>query len=58
MDINLFLRDVTQAYIQSTTFLNRQILAHLLKELKAQFPPKTIIIIQKLLYSILEAKTH
>jgi hypothetical protein len=58
MDINLFLRDVTQAYVQSTTFLNRQILAHLPKELKAQFPPKIIMVVRKPLYGVLEAGTY
>jgi hypothetical protein len=56
--IKLFLRDVTQAYVQSTTFLNRQILAYLPKELETQFPPNTIMIVRRPLYGVPEAGTH
>ena len=56
--IDLYLRDVTQAYVQSTTFLNRQILARLPKELQNQYPPETIMIVRRPLYGIPEAGTH
>jgi hypothetical protein len=56
--INLFLRDVTQVYMQLTTFFNRLILACLLKEIRHLYLLGTIIVMRKLLYSIPEAKTH
>jgi hypothetical protein len=56
--IRLSIRDITQAYIQSTTLLNRLILAHLPKEMKNKFPPNTIMVVRKPLYGIPEAGTH
>ena len=56
--INLFSRDITQAYVQSTTNLNRQILAKIPKELHNEFPKGTIMIVRKPLYGIPEAGTH
>jgi hypothetical protein len=56
--IRLLIRDITQVYIQSTTLLNRLILARLPKKIKDKFPPNTIMIVRKLLYKILEAGTH
>jgi hypothetical protein len=38
--------------------LNRLILANLLNKICHQYPPSTIIIVQKLLYRIPEAGTH
>jgi hypothetical protein len=58
LKIKLFLRDITQAYTQSTTILNRLILAHLPKEMRYQYPPDTIMIVRKPLYGIPEAGTH
>ncbi|OXV06955.1 hypothetical protein Egran_05279, partial [Elaphomyces granulatus] len=58
LGIKLFLRDITQAYIQSTTMLNRLILANLPKEMRHQYPPGTIMIVRKPLYGIPEAGTH
>jgi hypothetical protein len=58
LGIKLFLRDITQAYIQSTTTLNRLILANLPKEMRHQYPPGTIMIVRKPLYGIPEAGTH
>jgi hypothetical protein len=56
--IRLLICDITQVYIQLITLLNRLILARLPKEIKDKFLPNTIIIIHKLLYRILEARTH
>jgi hypothetical protein len=58
LGIKLYLRDITQAYIQSTTMLNRLILANLPKEMCHQYSPGTIIIVQRPLYRIPEAGTH
>ena len=54
----LWLRDITQAYVQSTTFLQRQILAHLPKEIEDQYPSGTIMVVLKPLYGIAEAGMH
>ena len=56
--IQLYLRDVTQAYTQSTTMLNRLILANLPKEMRHQYLEGTIMVVRKPLYGILEAGTH
>jgi hypothetical protein len=58
LGIKLYLRDITQAYVQSTTMLNRLILANLLKEMQDQYPLDTIMIVRKPLYGILEVGTH
>ncbi|KAJ5754195.1 hypothetical protein N7533_003738 [Penicillium manginii] len=57
-NICLSIRDITQAYVQSITSLNRLILAHLPKEIKSKFPEGTIIVVRKPLYGIPEAGTH
>jgi hypothetical protein len=57
-NICLSIRDITQAYIQLTTLLNRLILARLPKKIKDKFLPNTIIIVRKPLYGIPEAGTH
>ncbi|EED18954.1 hypothetical protein TSTA_126620 [Talaromyces stipitatus ATCC 10500] len=56
--ILLYLRDITQAYIQATTLLNRLILAYLPKELRHLYPEGTIMVVRKPLYGIPEAGTH
>jgi len=56
--IKLFSRDITQAYVQSTTKLNRTILAKIPKELRNSFPEGTIMLVRKPLYGIPEAGTH
>ena len=56
--MQLWLRDITQAYIQSTTVLQRKILAHLPKEIQHLYPPDTIMAVIKPLYGIAEAGTH
>jgi hypothetical protein len=57
-NISLSIRDITQAYVQSTTSLNRLILAHLPKEIKSKFPEGIIMVVRKPLYGIPEAGTH
>lgn len=57
-NIRLSIRDITQAYVQSTTSLNRLILAHLPTEIKSKFPAGTIMVVRKPLYGIPEAGTH
>jgi len=57
-DASLWLRDITQAYVQSTTRLNRTILARLLIQLQHQYPPDTIMVVIKPLYGIAETGTH
>ena len=56
--MKLCLHDITQAYVQSKTMLNRQILSHLPKEIKHLYPNGTIMVVIKPLYGILEAGTH
>jgi hypothetical protein len=56
--IKLFLRDITQAYVQSTTPVNRLILANLPKEMRDHYPPDTVMIVRKPLYGLPEAGTH
>ena len=54
----LCLRDVSQAYVQSTTAINREIYATPPKELAQGLPPTTVMKIKKPLYGIPEAGTH
>ncbi|KAH0425958.1 polyprotein [Colletotrichum camelliae] len=54
----LWLRDITQAYTQSITRLNRTILAYLPAQIKDNYPPETIMEVIKPLYGIAEAGTH
>ena len=56
--ISLYLRDITMAYTQSTTALNRTILARPPDEVKPFYPPETIMVVVKPLYGIAEAGTH
>ncbi|KID81309.1 Ribonuclease H-like protein [Metarhizium guizhouense ARSEF 977] len=56
--IFLWIRDITQAYVQSTTKLNRTILARLPDQIRDQFPEGTIMVVVKPLYGIAEAGTH
>jgi hypothetical protein len=58
LGVKLYLRDITQAYVQSTTTLNRLILAYPPKEMRGQYPQDTIMIVRKPLYGIPEAGTH
>ena len=54
----LELRDITQAYPQSKTNLNRVILASLPTELRSKYPEGTIIRVIRPLYGIAEAGVH
>ena len=56
--ISLWLRDITQAYVQSQTKLNRRVLAHLPKEIAHIYPAETIMVVVKPLYGLAEAGTH
>ncbi|KAJ4159560.1 uncharacterized protein LMH87_008458 [Akanthomyces muscarius] len=56
--IFIWIRDIKQAYTQSTTALNRTILAKVPKHLKSAYPPGTIMRVIKPLYGIPEAGTH
>lgn len=55
---NLHLRDVSQAYVQSTTLLNRQINGKPPRETADSLPPNKDLAILKHLYDIPEAGTH
>ena len=57
-NISLQLRDITQAYVQSETCLNRIILASLPAPLRNKHPQGTIMRVMKPLYGIAEAGTH
>lgn len=56
--LKMELRDITQAYTQSSTVLKRLILARLPKEIQNLHPPGTIMVVLKPLYGIAEAGTH
>ncbi|KAI0997667.1 hypothetical protein K3495_g10519 [Podosphaera aphanis] len=54
----IYIRDISQAYIQSTTKLNRLILAKPPKKMAMSINQNTFMRLIKLLYGILEAGTH
>lgn len=54
----LFLRDITQAYIQSTTMLARRILARPPKEIMKFLPVGTLMEVLRPLYGIAKAGLH
>jgi hypothetical protein len=56
--MTLMLRDITQAYPQSRTMLNREIYVYLPTELKEKYPEGTILRVMKPLYGITEAGAH
>ena len=56
--IFLWLRDITQAYTQSATIMQRKIFARLPREIEQIYPPGTIMEVIKPLYGIAEAGTH
>jgi hypothetical protein len=56
--LSIFIRDITQAYVQSTTFLNRTIYARLPKQIASNYSPDTIMLVRKPLYGIPESGTH
>jgi len=53
-----WIRDITQAYVQSETGLNREILAHLPMQIRHKHPEGTVMQVVKPLYGIAEAGTH
>ena len=57
-NVDLYLRDVTQAYVQSTTKLNREFYVRPPQELAHRFPPDAILQCVKPLYGIPEAGNH
>ncbi|KAF2194542.1 hypothetical protein K469DRAFT_725852 [Zopfia rhizophila CBS 207.26] len=54
----LMLRDITQAYTQSKTKLNRLVLAHLPLELKRKYPKGTVLHVVQPLYGLAELGMH
>ena len=56
--LEMWLRDVTQAYTQAQTCLTRPILARLPPQIKHLHPENTIMRVVKPLYGIAEAGTH
>ncbi len=56
--MTLELRDISQAYVQSETHLNRLIFAYLPQPIRHMYPEGTIMRILKPLYGIAEAGTH
>ena len=58
LGMTLAIRDITQAYTQSKSSLNRLVLAHLPQELKGRYPQGTILRVVKPLYGIAEAGVH
>ncbi|KJZ80489.1 hypothetical protein HIM_00339 [Hirsutella minnesotensis 3608] len=57
-NMSIMIRDITMAYTQSQTRLNRTILAALPQELRKRYPEGTILRIVKPLYGIAEAGAH
>lgn len=57
-DFVLYVRDITQAYTQSATDMQRTVLLRLPKELRHRFRPGTCILVVKPLYGIAEAGVH
>ena len=53
-----WIRDITQAYVQSETGLNREILAHLPVQIRDKYPKGTVMQVVKPLYEVAEAGTH
>jgi len=54
----LWLRDITQAYVQSNSDLARKILARLPVQIRGDYPDDTVMRVIKPLYGIAEAGTH
>ena len=57
-NMSLALRDITQAYPQAQSTLQRLILAHLPKELEGKYPSGTIIRVIRPLYGVAESGVH
>ena len=56
--MHLWLRDITQAYVQSQTKLQRTILAYPPEQIRGYYPDNTIMVVIKPLYGIAEAGAH
>ena len=57
-EISICLRDISQAYTQSTSCLNRIIIASLPAEIAHQYPKRAIMVVRKPLDRVPEAGTH
>lgn len=58
MGMRVAIRDITQAYTQATTRLQRLIVARLPKEIEAKYPADSLLLIEGALYGIPEAGVH
>lgn len=58
LHLKLYLRDVTQIYVQSITKLNREFYARSSSDLELELDDRAILHIIKSLYDILEAENH
>ena len=56
--MTIWVRDITQAYVQSKSQLKRTILARLPTEIHDQYPKETLMVVIKPLYGIAEAGAH
>ncbi len=56
--MKIMLRDITQAYTQSKTGLNRTVICYLPAKLKKKYLEGTILLIVKLLYGLPEAGNY
>ena len=59
-DTHLYLRDISQAYVQSATNLNHEFYVQLPQELEAELGIEKDFVLKvlKLLYNVLEAGNH
>ncbi|KAI1002810.1 hypothetical protein K3495_g5393 [Podosphaera aphanis] len=57
-NMGIWLRDISQAYTQSTSMLNLLFCANLPQKFKESYPPSTIMVVLKPLYGNPEAGTH
>lgn len=54
----IWMRDITQAYVQSQTTLKRNVLSYLSIQIRNHYPENTIMVTKKLLDGIAEAEAH
>ncbi|KAI1001022.1 hypothetical protein K3495_g7180 [Podosphaera aphanis] len=57
-EMGLWTRDISQAYTQSKSFLNRKFYAKIPEQFRKSYPNDSILVILKPLYGIPEAGTH
>ncbi|POS85141.1 hypothetical protein EPUL_004318 [Erysiphe pulchra] len=55
---NLILRDITQAYVQASTSLNRRVIVRPPRDISHQFPVDKLLLMLKPLYGIPESGNH